>query len=327
MFTRRSAIGSLLAASATPLMRSSAFAQDAYPSKQIHSICSFTPGSGADIVVRFYSNKLQEVCGKPVVVENKIGAAGNIGTEYVARSKPDGYTIYICPAANVLASAPYFFKSLNFDPVEDFEHVTTLAKAPLLLVVSSDSPYKTVADLVADLKAKGDKVGFGGISNSATVCCEIFKAQFSLETVEVRFRDFPSALREMATGAVAFTYLDATQAQGHLNAGRIRALATTSAERIPTLPASIPTSHEAGVMNMDIMFWWSVQVAKGTPKPIVEQLGKWFGTVLAMEDTKQFLARSGNVPFPNDPEATKALVKKEVAAWATYAKIAKVEAQ
>src|SRR5262245_49082039 len=193
MLTRRTALGSLLAASTASLIRADAYGQDAYPSKPIHSICSFTPGSGADIIVRFYSNKLQEVCGKPVIVENKVGAAGNLGTEYVARSKPDGYTIYICPAANVLASAPYFFKNLNFDPVEDFEHVATLHKAPLLLVVSADSPYKTVADLVADLKVKGDKVGFGGISNSATVCCEMFKAQFGLNTAEVRFRDFPSA--------------------------------------------------------------------------------------------------------------------------------------
>jgi tripartite-type tricarboxylate transporter receptor subunit TctC len=327
MITRRTALGSLLAASAAPLIRTDALAQEVYPSKPIYSICSFTAGSGADIIVRFYSNKLQEACGKPVLVQNKVGAAGNVATEFVARSKPDGYTIYINPSANVLAAAPYFFKNLKFDPVEDFEHVTTLHKAPLLLVVSAASPYKTVADLVADLKAKGDKVGFGGISNSATVCCEMFKAQFGLDTTQVRFRDFPSALREMATGAVAYTYLDPTQARGHLDAGRIRALATTSTERIATIPADIPTSHEAGVLNMDIMFWWSVQVPKDTPKPIVDRLAKYFGDILALDDTKQFLERGWVVPFPGDSEATKALLKKEVAAWAKYAKIAKVEAQ
>jgi tripartite-type tricarboxylate transporter receptor subunit TctC len=327
MLTRREALGWLLAASATPTFGRSSLAQSAYPSQAIHSICSFTPGSGADVVIRFYSTKLQEICGQPVVVENKVGAAGNIGTEYVARSKPDGYTIYICPATNVLASAPYFFKKLNFDPVEDFEHVTTLHKAPLLLVVAADSPYKSAADLAAQLKPQGDKVGYGAISNSAMVCCELFKAQFGLQTAEVRFRDFPSALREMGTGAVAYTYLDAPQAQGHLSAGRIRALATTSAERTSALPASIPTAAEAGIATTDIMFWWSVQVAKGTPRPIVDKLAGWFGKILEMDDTKRYLALGGSVPFPGNADSTKALLRKEVAAWAKYTRIAKVEPQ
>jgi len=327
MLTRRDALGSLLAASATPMFGASAFAQDAYPSQTIKSICSFTAGSGADIVIRYYSTKLQEICGKPVIVENKVGAAGNIGTEFVARSKPDGYTIYICPATNVLASAPYFFKQLNFDPVEDFEHVTTLHKAPLLLVVAADSPYTSAPDLAAQLKPKGNAVGYGAISNSAMVCCELFKAQFGLETAEVRFRDFPSALREMSTGAVAYTYLDAPQALGHMSAGRIRALATTSSERTQALPASIPTAAEAGIATTDIMFWWSVQVAKGTPRPIVDKLGAWFHAILALDETKRYLAQSGSVAFPGNADATRALLKKEVAAWARYTKIAKVEPQ
>src|SRR5262245_32813738 len=113
MISRRTALGSFLAASGAPFIRTDALGQEAYPSKAIYSICSFTAGSGADIIVRFYSNKLQELCGKPVLVLNKVGAAGNIATEYVARSKPDGYTIYICPAANVLAATPYFFKNLK----------------------------------------------------------------------------------------------------------------------------------------------------------------------------------------------------------------------
>jgi tripartite-type tricarboxylate transporter receptor subunit TctC len=327
MFTRRQAVGSLLAASASPLLGDVAFANDPYPSQTIKSICSFAPGSGADIVVRFYAMKLQEICGKPVIVENKVGAAGNIATEFVARSKPDGYTIYICPATNVLASAPYFFKKLNFDPVEDFEHVTTLHKAPLLLVVAADSPYKSAGDLAAQLKPQGSNVGYAAISNSAQVCCELFKAQFGLDTAEVRFRDFPSALREMATGAVAYTYLDAPQAQGHMSAGRIRALATTASERTSALPISIPTAAEAGINTTDIMFWWSVQVAKGTPRPIVDKLGEWFSTIIEMDDTKRYLAQGGSVPFPGTPDATKALLKKEVAAWAHYTKVAKVEAQ
>jgi len=315
MLTRRSVVGSLLATSFMPDM--SAHAQDVYPSRPIRSICSFAPGSGADILVRFFSNKLQEVSGKTIIVENKIGAAGNLGTEFVARSKPDGYTIYICPAVNVLASAKYFYKTLAFDPIEDFEHITTLAKAPLLLVVEASTPFKTVHDLAEDLKKRGSAGGYAAIS----------KAQFGLATTEVRFRDFPSALGEMRTGNVSYTYLDAAQATGHVAAGRIRVLATSSSERIASLPASYPTSLEAGIANTDIMFWWSVQVAKGTPKPILDQLETWFNKVVELDDTKKFLEQSGNAPFPGNPQMLKAALTKEVADWARYTKLAKVEPQ
>jgi len=325
MFTRRSVVGSLLATSFAPDI--SARAQDVYPSRSIRSICSFAPGSGADILVRFFSNKLQEVSGNTVIVENKIGAAGNLGTEFVARSKPDGYTIYICPAVNVLASAKYFYKSLAFDPVEDFEHITTLAKAPLLLVVEASTPFKTARELAEGLKKRGSAAGYAAISNSSQVLCEMFKAQFGLETTEVRFRDFPSALGEMRTGNVSYTYLDAAQATGHVAAGRIRVLATSSSERIPSLPASYPTSIEAGIANTDIMFWWSVEVAKGTPKPILDQLQTWFNKVVGLDDTKTFLEKFGQAPFPGNPQMLKAALTKEVANWATYTKIAKVEPQ
>src|SRR5262249_13206079 len=144
---------------------------------------------------------------------------------------------------------------------------------------------------------------------------------------EVRFRDFPSALREMGTGAVAYTYLDAPQAQGHMSAGRIRALATTSSERTPALPASIPTAAEAGIATTDIMFWWSVAVAKGTLTASVNKPSDCFNAISAIGDNKRYRALGGSVPFTGNPEMVKALLKKEVAAWANYTKIAKVEAQ
>ena len=325
MFTRRTVVGSLLA---TPFISDiPAQAQDAYPSRSIRSICSFSPGSGADILVRFFSNKLQEVSGNTVIVENKVGAAGNLGTEFVARSKPDGYTIYICPAVNVLASAKYFFKNLPFDPVADFEHITTLAKAPLLLVVDASTPYKTAVELAEGMKKRGADAGYAAISNSSQVLCELFKLQFGLDTTEVRFRNFPTALNEMRTGSVSFTYLDAAQATGHVAAGRIRVLATSSSERIASLPPSYPTSLEAGIANTDIMFWWSVEVAKGTPKPILDQLGTWFNKVVELDDTKRFLDTFGQAPFPGNPQMLKAMLTKAVADWAVYTKLAKVQPQ
>ncbi len=126
---RRVLLSSLGAAVAAPALSRGTFAQDAWPAKEIHSICMFPPGSGADILVRFYAKKLQEAVGKTVIVENKVGSFGNIANEYVARSRPDGYTVYIAPA-NLLAIAPHLIPKLNYDPVNDFDHITTLFKIP-----------------------------------------------------------------------------------------------------------------------------------------------------------------------------------------------------
>ena len=149
MLSRRELLRTAAVASlATPYITRQSFAQDVWPSREIHAICGFPPGTGADIFVRHYARKLQEVAGKTVIVENKTGAFGAIASEYVARSKPDGYTVFIAPGSSFLAAAPSLFKKLSFDPVNDFEHVTTLSKLPFLLVVAGNSPYKSVPELV-----------------------------------------------------------------------------------------------------------------------------------------------------------------------------------
>ena len=326
MLTRRDAIKSIAGAGGFAALPSVAFAQEAWPARELHVICPFTTGSGADFISRFYARKLQEISGKSVIVENKVGAQGSIASEYVARSKPDGYTIYIIPGMNVFASAPYVFKKLPYDPINDFEHIGTLAVLPLLLVVSATSPYRSVADLVADMKSKGDKASYAAISNTSLFCCEIFKTNFGLQTVDVKFKDFPSALNEFNAGNAVFTYLDAPQALGHIKAGRIRALAATTAERTAALP-DIPGAREVGITNMDIPFWWSVHVSKGTPAPILEKLENWFAAITASDDTTKFLSENGMSPFPGGPAALKELLIRDTARWAEYAKIAKLEPQ
>jgi tripartite-type tricarboxylate transporter receptor subunit TctC len=144
-----------------------------YPNRALHSICMFPPGTGADIFVRYYSRKLQELAGQPIVVENKVGAAGNLATEFVARSKPDGYTVFIAPASTVLAPAHFLFKQLNYDPDKDLESVTLLATLPFILFVAGDSPIKSVADLVDNLRQKGDKGSYGSSTTVGQVCLEI----------------------------------------------------------------------------------------------------------------------------------------------------------
>ena len=137
-------------------------------------------GTGADVFVRFYGRKLQDKLGKTIITENKVGRFGNIATEYVASSKPDGYTLFIAPGSSFLAASPSLFKKLAFDPVNDFEHVTTLSKLPFILVVSGDSPVQIVAELTAYLKQQGDKASYASVANTGLVSSELYKANFGL---------------------------------------------------------------------------------------------------------------------------------------------------
>src|SRR3954449_10044098 len=165
----------LLAASAAP-------AQD-YPAREIRSVCNFAPGSGADIVVRYYSEKLARLAGKPVIVENRPGAQGLVATEYVAKSKPDGYTILITPASSTLATAPHIFKQIPFDPVKDFAPVTTINSLAFVLAVDAAKPIRTVDDLVRALRTKRDNGFYGTQSNSGQVAAELLKEMRGLTTV------------------------------------------------------------------------------------------------------------------------------------------------
>jgi tripartite-type tricarboxylate transporter receptor subunit TctC len=325
MISRRALLQSAAAASAAlPSLSQSVFAEDAWPSKEIHSICGFPPGSGADVFVRFYGKKLEDKLGKTIITENKVGAFGNIATEYVSKSKPDGYTLFIAPGSSFLAAAPSLFKKLAYDPINDFDHVTTLSKLPFILIVSGDSPYKNVAELTADLKQKGDKGSYASVANTGIVSSELYKANFGLNTVEVKYKDAGAMLNDLWGHNIEFAHLDPVTAMAHLKTGKLRALATSSKDRFVSLP-DVPSAAEAGINNSDIIAWWSVHMPKGTPKPIIDQLETLFNQIAVDEETKKFLANLGSDPFPGNSRMLKDLLLKDTAAWHEYVKIAKIE--
>ena len=325
MLSRRKLIQSAAAASvAMPYLSRGAFAQEVYPSKEIHAVCGFPPGSGADIFVRFYAKKLQDALGKTVIVENKTGAFGNIATEDLAKSKPDGYTIGIMPGSSFLAAAASLFTKLPFDPVNDFEHVTTLSKLPFLLCVSGEGPFKTLPELTAFLKEKGDKGSYGSLANTGIVSSELYKAQFGLNTVEVKYKDTLAALNDLYGNNIAFLHVDPAFAAAHVKSGKLRALATSAAEPIQALK-DIPSAKQAGIMNSNIIAWWSVHAPKGTPKPILDKLEAVFNKLAVDDDTKLFLSNSGADPFPSSGAQLKELLIADTKAWAEYVKIAKID--
>src|SRR5262245_9806111 len=321
MRSRRQMLLSSLGALAAPALV--ARAQDVWPLRDIHAICMFPAGSGADIYVRYFARKLQEMVGKTVLVENKVGAFGNIATEYVARSKPDGYTIYIAPS-NLLAIAPHLYSKLSYDPMNDFEHVTTLFKLPFILIVAADSPFKNVPDLVGYLKQKGDRASYASVSTVSLVSAELFKAQFELSTVEVKYKESSAALADLWGGNVAFLYLDPAGTAAHIAAGKLRPLAVTTAQRVQALK-NIPGSSEVGIMNSDLFSWWSVHTPRGVPKPILDKLEWVFNQIVGEQDTRAFLANTGSDVLPGNAKLARELLAKGLKDWGGYVKLARIE--
>jgi len=305
---------------------SAAAAQD-YPSREIHSICNFSAGSGADIIVRWYSDRLSKLAGKAVIVENKPGNQGTIATDFVAKSKPDGYTLMITPASSTLATAPHLFKRLPFDPQKDFAPVTTLTSLSFVIAVDAAKPVKTVADLIQSLKSKKGNGFYGTGSNTGQVAAELLKVRAGLDTTYVPFKNTVDSLAAVLNGEVDFISYDATWAVTQREpAGRLRILAATSAKRSDALPG-VPTLAELGMGEFDIAPWFGVVVPAGTPRAVVDRLAGWFNQITTSEDARQFLARSAFDAFPGSPESMAALLKTETERWGRWVKLAKIEPQ
>jgi len=295
-----------------------------YPAREIRSICNFAAGSGADIIVRYYSDRLSKLAGKPVVVENKPGAQGLLATDYVAKSKPDGYTILITPASSTLATAPHLFKTIPFDPLKDFAPVTTLTSLAFVIAVDAAKPYRTLDEFVKALRAKPGNGFYGTQSNTGQVSAELLKETLGLKTEYVPFKITGEAFTSLLAGNIDFMSVDATWAVTQPQ--KVRILAVTSAKRSGSLP-DVPTLAELGLKEFDIAPWFGVVVPAGTPRPIVERLAGWFNQITNSEDTRQFLARSALDAFPGSPDSMAALLRSDMERWGGYVRLAKIEKQ
>jgi len=320
----------LVGAAATPVALAGmpAFGQDAWPSRDIHVICGYAPGTGADILVRYFTEKLRPYTKRPMVVENKVGAGTTIAAEYVARAKPDGYTLYINPG-NGMASNPYLYKNLPHDVIKDFAPVTTLVKLPFVLCVASNSPAKNIADFLKLMKEKGDKASYGYPNNISLAAGELLKERTggAIKAVSVAYKSTPDALNDMNNGLLDFLWSDATFGLAQAKGGKMRALAVTSNTR-SALDPSLPTIQESGVPNFHVEAWWGAWYPAKTPQPIVDQTAKWLNEILASPETQEFLAKNApSEPFPGTPESALEYLKADIPRWAEMFTIAKVDPQ
>jgi len=318
----------LLATSATALVAAfgSGVAQaQQYPAQDIHIICAFPAGSGADVLVRYFAEELRKKSGRTVIVENKVGAAGNIAAVYTAKSKPDGYTIHVHAGSSTAANY-HLFKKPPIDPSKDLQVVATLNQQPFMVMVAANSPYKTLADLTAAMKKKGDKATYAQSNTTGKVMGELYKQATGVEAVEVAYRTANDSLNDFQSGTVDYGMMDPVFALVQEREGRLRNLAVSTGQRMKSLP-NLPTMAESGVPGINLFGWFAAMVPAATPKPVVDQLNTWFNEIEATPETAKFLASFGGDPWITTPAEGQAQLVKDQKAWEGYMKAAKIEPQ
>lgn len=308
------------------LLTSSAVAQS-YPTKPIRIIVAYTPAGTTDILARIIGQKMSENWGQPVIVENRAGAAGNIGTELAAKATPDGYTL-IMGTAGTHGINVSLYRKLNWHSLRDFAPVSLVAMVPNIMVVNNSLPIKSVKDLIAYAKANPGKLSYGSPGNGSTahLSMELFKSMTGTNLVHIPYKGSAGVLADVMGGQIAVTIDNMPVYLPQVKTGKIRALAVSPAKRSSAAP-DIPTVAEAGVPGYDSGAWFGLLAPAGTPRAIVEKLSAETARILKLPDVSKRISELGAEPVGSTPAQFTALIKDEIAKWAKVIKDANVELQ
>lgn len=296
----------------------------AYPAQDVHFICAFPAGSGADVIVRWYAEKLRPIFNRTIVVENKVGAMANLATEYAARAKPDGYTIFV-HGWSAIASQPHVFKNPGVDATKALKLVATMNKQPMMIVVDAKSPHKSLADLTAHVRGKKEKATYGTSNILAKVMASIYKVHLKLESVEVVYRTAGDSLNDLASGTLDYGAFDNIFAAAQERAGRVRILAVSTGQRMQSTP-DIPTMTEQGV-PMSVTGGFGAMVPADTPQSVVNDINRMFNQLTATEDAKKFFNSIASDPWVSSVQESENFLQSEIKNWAEWVKAAKIEPQ
>lgn len=321
---RQLAIAGASVSGALMAIPSATQAQSDWPSGPIRFIVPFPAGSGTDVNARLIGERLSAALKVPVVVENKPGADGSIAAEAAARSKPDGYTVFVT-SNSTHASNPALRRKLPYDPVKDFAPVTLIGTAPLLVLVHPSLPIRTTSELIGYAKANPGKLNFSSGSASSRVAGEMFKSMAGVDMTNVTYKGNPQAIADLVAGQVQVMFCDAGTALPQVQGGRVRALAATSLGRSGALP-DLPTVAESGLPGFEMIAWTAVFVPAGTPEPIVGKLNARIGEILR---SPEFRAKAGPTSdfSPGTPQQLGAFVDAEIAKWKRVVAQARLEVE
>ena len=308
------------------LAATQAFAQPAFPSRPLAMVVGFAPGGGTDTVARILAKTVGEQLGQQVIVENKAGAGGNIATDFVAKSAPDGYTILLGNVGS-LTVAPHLLANLPYDPLRDFAPITMAVVFANVIVVHPSVQANTLADFVRLAKEKPGQITYGssGIGGAGHLAGELLRMMAGVDLVHVPYKGGGPAMQGLLGGQIAAYFATPVAAGPHMKAGKARALATTGAARSPFLP-EVPTVAESGYPGYEAINWYAYVAPAKTPKEIIERLNREIVKALGAPEVKELLAKQGLEPKPSTMEELARTIEREHATWGRVVKEAKIQA-
>ena len=301
-------------------------AQDAaYPNRPMKMLVGFGAGGGTDIAARIMAQKMSEILGQSIVVENRTGASGMIAAEDEAKSAPDGYTLMM-GSQTTYAVAPNLYRKVTLDPAKDFAGVAMTGASPLVLVVNPSFAAHSVKDVIAMAKADPGKINFGtgGLGTTPHMTAELFQYTAGIKMVHVAYRGEAPAINDLLAGQIPLMFANLSAVMGNLKAGTVRALAVTGAHRSPSAP-DIPTVAEAALPGFEAETWWGIVAPAGTPHAVLAKLNAAARKALADDDTKKRFADLGMTNGGSSPEELDAYIKSEIAKWSKVIKDANIQ--
>ncbi len=302
-------------------------AATAFPTKPIRIIVAYTPAGTTDILARAIGQKMSETWGQPVIVDNRPGAAGNIGTEVAARANPDGHTL-VMGTAGTHGINVSLYRKLGWHPVNDFAPVSLSAMVPNIMVINNALPVKNVREFLAYVKANSGKLSYGSPGNGSTahLSMELFKSMTGSTILHIPYKGSAGVLADVMGGQIAVTIDNMPPYLPQVKAGKIRALAVSTTKRSAAVP-DLPTIAEAGVPGYDSGSWFGLLAPAKTPKAVVDQLSAESARILKLPEVSKRISELGAEPVGSTPEQFAELIKTEIAKWAKVIKDANVELQ
>ncbi len=315
----------LLALGILSIFHSAAQAQDSYPNKPINFIVPYAAGGGADSRSRQMAQKMSVILKQPIIVDNKPGAGGNIGTEMISRAAPDGYTIGMGNFAPMAVNKT-LFTNLRYDPENDVTPIVLIEKGPLVLVVNPNSPYKNLQDIVSAAKAKPGVLTFssGGIGGSHQLSAEIFKQSAGIDMIHVPYKSGSAGLTDLMAGNVTMMFDQMYSAMPSIKADKLRPIAITSKKRSPLLP-NVPSFTELGYPKVEVLNWQGLIAPKGTPKAVIDKLNAAANEALKDPQLRELMLSQGNEIGGGTPADFANLIRSESIKWGAVVRIAKIK--
>lgn len=301
-------------------------AQQAWPDKPIRFVVPYPPGGGTDVIARIVQERFQATLGQPIIIENRGGAAGSLGTDVVAKAASDGYTVLFTLSSHTIN--PSIYPKLPFNTLKDFEPVGTVASLPQILVANLQLPANNVAELIALAKAKPDTLSFASVGNGSPghLAGELFKLRTGTKMQHVPYRGGGPAVTDVMGGQVPLLWVSIPAAAQFVKTGKLKALAVSTVKRSAAFP-NVPTMQEAGVADFEVDSWYAMFVPAKTPKPIIDKLNQALNAIVKEPDIREKLLAQGSEGVGGTPDALGKIVAAEVPKWAKLAKEAHISVE